>query len=188
MMNDKAQIRKECLSRRNALSQSDITNKSRSIHERIRALSEFVDASQILVYVSKDNEVDTHPLIRDLLEEGRCVLVPISLDDGTLKWSALQSLDDLGPGAFGVPEPRPKQRRLVEPASDALVIVPCVAFTPSGDRLGHGGGYFDRFLAHHAGTTVGLAFETQKIESLPIEEHDIPLDVVLTESRCYGKI
>ncbi len=187
-MKDKTQIRKECLSRRHALSQSEITDKSRSIQERLCALPEFVDASQILSYVSKDNEVDTHPLIRDLLEQGRCVLVPISLDDGTLNWSSLRSLDDLESGAFGVPEPRPEQHRLLEPANDALVIVPCVAFTPSGHRLGHGRGYFDRFLAQHSGTTVGLAFETQKIDRLPVEKHDIALDIVLTESASYRKV
>ena len=186
-MNEKTQIRRQSLSRRDALSQSEIRDKSRSIHERLSALTEYVNASQILTYVSKDNEVGTRRLICDLLEQGRSVLIPISLDDGTLKWSSLQSLDDLVPGASGVPEPRPSQRRLIEPANDALVIVPCVAFSPSGHRLGHGQGYFDRFLAHHRGTTVGIAFETQKIEHLPVEEHDMSLDIVLTESGCYGK-
>lgn len=187
-MNGKAQIRTEYLARRNALSQSEVGDKSLSIRERLSALPEFVDASQILTYVSMDNEVDTHLLIRNLLAQGRGVLVPIARKNGTLKWSSLKSLDDLGPGAFGVPEPRPDQRRIVEPTRDALVIVPCVAFTPSGHRLGHGQGYFDRFLTQHRDTTVGLAFETQKIEHLPVEEHDIPLDIVLTESGCYRKV
>ncbi len=187
-MNDKAQIRKQCLARREASSPSDISNKSRSIRERLSALPEFRTASEIITYVSKDNEVDTRLLIRDLLEQGRRVLIPISRKDGTLKWSSLKSLDDLGPGAFGVPEPPPDQRRIVEPANDALVIVPCVAFTPAGHRLGHGKGYFDRFLAQHRGTSVGLAFESQKIEHLPVEEHDIPLNIVLTESGCYRKV
>ncbi len=186
-MREKAELRTEYLARRDALSQSEISDRSHSILERLSALPEFLDASQILSYVSKDNEVVTSPLIRDLLEADRSVLVPISQDDGTLVWSSLKSLDDLGSGAFGVPEPLPNQRRIVEPAPDALVIVPCVAFTPAGGRLGHGKGYFDRFLAQHSGTSVGLAFESQKIERLPIEEHDIALDIVLTESGCYGK-
>ena len=184
-MNDKAQIRRECLSRRNALSQSAIRDKSQSIHERLSALPDFPEASQILTYVSKDNEVDTRPLIRDLLDQRRIVLIPIAQKDGTLKWSSLKSLDDLEAGAFGVPEPLPNRRRIVAPAHDALVIVPCVAFTPAGHRLGHGKGYFDRFLAQHRGTSVGLAFESQKNERLPIEEHDIAVDIVLTESGCY---
>ncbi len=184
-MNDKAQIRRECLARRDALSQSEISDSSHSIRERLSALPEFLAASQILCYVSKDNEVDTRRLIRDLLEADRSVLVPISQDDGTLVWSSLKSLDDLGSGAFGVPEPLPNQRLVVEPLPDALVIVPCIAFTPTGHRLGHGKGYFDRFLAQHGGTSVGLAFEMQKIKRLPMEDHDIALDIVLTESGCY---
>lgn len=186
-MNEKTQLRKTCLARRDALSQSDIRDKSRAIHERLSAIAEFRNAKQFLCYVSKDNEVDTLTLIGSLLTEGRSVLVPIVEQDGTLQWSRLESLDELEPGAFGVPEPRAECRRLVNAAHDALVIVPCVAFDSSGHRLGYGKGYFDRFLERHRGRTVGLAFETQKIEHLPVEEHDVPLDIVLTESGCYSK-
>ena len=186
-MKSKSELRKECRSRRDGLSRAEILGKSQSICERLSALPEFASARQVLTYVSMGNEVDTHDMIRSLLKDRRTVLVPIAEDDGTLHWSPMEGLDDLEPGAFGVLEPRPDRRRLVEPPWDALVIVPCVAFAPSGHRLGHGRGYFDRFLADHRGASIGLAFETQKAEDLPVEGHDVPLDIVATESRCYGR-
>lgn len=186
-MKSKSELRKECHSRRDSLSRAEILEKSQSIRERLSALPEFASARHILAYVSMGSEVHTHDLIRSLLKERRTVLVPIARADGTLDWSLLQSLDDLEPSAFGVPEPRPDSLRLTEPPEDALVIVPCVGFAASGDRLGHGMGYFDRFLAKHRGTPIGLAFETQKVEDLPTEAHDVPLGIFLTESRCYGK-
>ena len=187
-MKSKSELRKECLARRDALTCTEITGKSQSIRERLSALPEFASAQAILTYVSMGSEVDTHGLVRGLLKDRRTVLVPIAEDDGTLQWSSLEGLEDLEPGAFGVPEPRPDRRRIVEPPGDALVIVPCVAFAPSGHRLGPGKGYFDCFLADRRGISIGLAFETQKVERLPLEEHDIPLDIVLTESGCYRKI
>lgn len=187
-MKSKSELRKECLTRRDALTRAEILGKSQSIRERLCALPEFASARHVLVYVSMSGEVDTHAMIRDLLKDRRTVLVPIAEDDGTLHWSPLEGLEDLEPGAFGVPEPRPGRRRLVEPPGDALAIVPCVAFAASGHRLGHGKGYFDRFLAKHSGTSIGLAFETQRVEDLPLEGHDIPLDIFLTESGCYRKI
>ncbi len=186
-MKSKSELRKECRSRRDGLSRAEILGKSQSIRERLSALPEFASAQQVLTYVSMGSEVDTHGVIRSLLKGRRTVLVPIAEDDGTLHWARLERLEDLEPGAFGVLEPRPDRRRPVEPPDDALVIVPCVAFAPSGHRLGHGKGYFDRFLADRRGTSIGLAFETQKAEDLPAESHDVPLDIVVTESRCYGK-
>ncbi len=186
-MKSKAELRKECHSRRDSLSRAEILQKSQAIRERLATLPEFASAQHILAYVSMGSEVHTHDLIRSLLKERRTVLVPIAKADGTLDWSSLQGLDDLEPSAFGVPEPRPGSLRLAEPPEDALVIVPCVGFSPSGDRLGHGKGYFDRFLAKHRGTPIGLAFEAQKVEDLPTEAHDVPLAIFLTEARCYGK-
>ncbi len=182
-MTQKASIRRDCLARRDALSQSEKKAKSRTIHERLSTVDEFRAASQLLCHVSKDSEVETQALMENLLKEGRRVLIPVAKRDGTLQWSKLNRLDELEPGAFGVLEPRADSLRLREPAKNALVIVPCVAFDMSGQRLGYGKGFYDRFLAQHGGKTIGLAFETQKVERIPAEAHDVPLDVVVTESQ-----
>jgi len=182
-MTQKANIRRDCLARRNALSQFEIKANSLAIHERLSTVDEFRAADQLLCYVSKDSEVETQSLMENFLEEGRTVLIPVAKRDGTLQWSNLKSLDELEPGAFGVPEPRADSLRLLEPDEDALVIVPCIAFDPSGQRLGYGKGYYDRFLAQHGGGKVGLAFDVQKVEQIPAEAHDVPLNVVVTESQ-----
>ena len=165
----------------------EVASKSRAIRERLERIPAFAEARALLCYVSsKDNEVDTHALIASLLKEDRTVLVPIAESDGRLAWSERRSLDELAPSRFGIFEPRPETRRIVSPPADALVLVPGVAFTRDGRRIGYGGGYFDRFLATYQGLCVGVAFELQIIDDFPSSAHDIPVACVLTESNIYS--
>ena len=181
----KQDLRKACLDRRNRLTETQIRDKSARIRERLYGLHEYGTAHEVLVYASKKYEVDTRPILQELLDSGRPLLVPIAREDGTLDWSCLDKLDDLSPGAFGVPEPVPERRRAATPRADALVIVPCVGFSSSGHRMGYGRGFFDRFLQGHAGPKVGLAFAIQRAEGLRPEPHDVPLDAIITEERVY---
>ena len=184
-MHTKAQIREACLAGRDRLTAAEVKRMSAAIHDHLRSMAEFSMASEILVYVSKDNEVETQALITELLAVGRNVRVPISRTHGQLSLSALESVEDLEPGAFGVLEPIPSQASVVQPQNDALVLVPCVAFAESGHRLGYGKGYFDRFLSGHRGLAIGLAFEIQKVPHLLAEVHDVTLDMIVTEDRIY---
>jgi 5-formyltetrahydrofolate cyclo-ligase len=87
------------------------------------------------------------------------------------------------PGHLGVPEPL--HPRWLLAADIDVMIVPVVAFDRHLRRLGHGGGNFDRLLAHHTGTKIGVAFEGQRMTVVPVEPHDVPLDLVVTEERAY---
>ena len=90
---------------------------------------------------------------------------------------------DLEPGPFGIRQPAKSAAEIVPD----LVFVPLIGFTASGDRLGQGGGHYDRWLAAHPGRiAVGLAWDVQLVESLPVEPHDAPLDAVVTPTRFYG--
>ena len=178
----KAEIRQRCLEARRNLSPEEVAAKSQAIIEGLARLDAFREATTVLCYVSsKDNEVDTHALIESMLAEGRTVLVPIAEPDRTLTWSRLEGLDEVAPSCFGILEPRPECRRPTPPPSDALVIVPGIAFTPGGYRIGYGGGYYDRFLAHHKGPTIALAFDCQLIPAFPRSPHDRRVDAVVTE-------
>ena len=183
-MNSKDDLRSERLEARRALTLEQVRDFSHAITERVERLGVWRDAPAILTYVaSKDNEVDTRLLIQHVLDEERVLLVPIAEKDGALRWSRLLSFNELAPARFGILEPKPEARRITVPPPHALVIVPGIAFTPDGFRIGYGGGYYDRFLADHPGPTIGLAFECQLISDFPRDEHDQPVQHLITERR-----
>jgi 5-formyltetrahydrofolate cyclo-ligase len=91
----------------------------------------------------------------------------------------------LVPGPYGILEPRRDTREYVVPPDDAPVIVPGIAFSPAGHRIGYGKGYYDRFLAAHHGLKLGLAYEMQIVPSIPSDTHDVPVDLVITETATY---
>jgi len=185
---DKAEIRERMLQARRALADEVVAEKNRAIISRLEQLPEFAQAQAVLTYVSsKDNEVDTQGLIEDLLREGRMVLVPIAGRDRVMVWSRLLSLDELAKGRFGILEPPPEARRIMDPPGGAVAVVPGVAFTREGWRIGYGGGYFDTFLAGFAGTSIAIAFEAQMVESIPTDQHDVPMDMVVTEAAVYRR-
>ena len=135
-------------------------------------------------YVSFGTEVDTRAPIAGWLKEKRTVYAPRVLETGMLEWVECTSLDALATGAHGVPEPIGPAAKSIP---DTPVIVPGLAFTKNGRRLGRGLGCFDRFLAGHKGTRIGLAFACQIADALPTEPHDVPMDIVITESGVYRK-
>lgn len=184
-MNEKEELRKACLERRNALSDHEIAEKSAAVLRGLTSMAEIRRAETVLTYLSLGTEIDTHAFVDMLLHEGRTPIVPIVAEGRSLDWSTLKSRNDLERGPFGVPVPIPSKRRLVTPPPGAPVIVPGIAFTLSGHRLGYGAGYFDRFLAGHDGLKVGLACEAQIIPHFPLEPHDIPVDRIVTESRIH---
>lgn len=182
----KEELRKRALEVRRAMSPADVAANSRLIMENLLRLEVVRLARTVLCYVSsKDNEADTHDLIDHFLREKRTVLVPISIGLGELAWSSILSRSELAPGRFAILEPRPEFQRIVAPPPDAPIVVPGIAFTRDGYRLGYGLGFFDRFLAHHPGPKLGLAFECQIIGSFEPDTHDVPMSAVITETAVY---
>lgn len=187
-MYEKTELRRNYLRARQALSAEEATAKSEQIIGRLTRLEEFKNAREILSYVSsKDNEVETRPLIKLLLGHKRPVLVPIAERNGRLTWSQINSLDELVPSRFKILEPDPKYRRDKKPSDGALLLVPGIAFTTSCDRIGYGWGYFDRFLTRFSGTTIGLGYNLQIVPPFTPGPMDVPLDIVLTESATYRR-
>ena len=92
----------------------------------------------------------------------------------------MQNLEEVEPGLMGIPAPKMPERTDGIPAAD-LILVPCVAASPGGIRLGHGAGYYDRFLAGQSGKTVCLCFRALLRPDLPAEDTDIPVDLVVTD-------
>ena len=182
-MKTKQELRTEFLARRRAIEPDEATLWSALIQMRVIALPELQERGDVYVYVAADGEVETRQLIEELLWRGRRVLIPAARGAGVLEWGEIESLDELQPGTFGILEPPATSD--VGPAPEGVAIVPCVAFTANGDRLGRGGGYYDRFLASFTGPIIALAYELQRAEALPTEARDVRPKCVVTETCTY---
>jgi len=176
---DKEQLRRRMKQRRRELPAPQRRAASEEIAQCVLELPEVAAAEGIFVYVSYQTEVETHELIRRLLEGETPVAVPKVLDGGQMTAVPIRRWGDLRPGACGILEPgdsAPLQTRL------SVCLAPGLAFSRRGDRLGYGRGHYDRFLADHGGIDViGLAFDSQIIEELPTEPNDIRMNAVVTQ-------
>ncbi len=178
----KNELRKQIIEKRKDLLRKEVIEKSNSIKEKLFSLDEFKKARVILFYASYDNEVFTHDMIKECLSVGKTVVVPISnTKNNTLSLSRLNNWDDLEIGAYGILEP--KEVFEVDLESIDIVIVPGVAFDEKGKRLGHGKGYYDRLLKDFNGLSIGLGFEFQIVENVPVGKYDLPVIIIITEKR-----
>ncbi len=184
---DKKAIRKRIIRQRDRLSQEEIAGKSRSIAERLYSLPAYRDARVVMFFITFGSEVDTRPMVEETIKKGKMALAPKPvvkrrelIPSQILDWER-----DLVPGAYNIPEPTEKTLRPVGPEAIDLMIVPGVAFDQKGNRLGYGGGYYDRFFQHLKPQTplVAPAFELQLLQEVPVEKWDRRVDMIITEKR-----
>lgn len=140
----------------------------------------FASARTVFSYVSMPGEADTKALINAALSAGKTVCVPRCSSDGTMDAVPVRSLAELKPGAYGIPEPGADAVPM-DPKSIDLVIVPCLMAGRNGERLGHGAGYYDWFLASCPGETVCLCFDKMLADGIPMDRYDVYMRRVLTE-------
>ncbi|MEZ6192745.1 MAG: 5-formyltetrahydrofolate cyclo-ligase [Phycisphaerales bacterium] len=184
----KQQLRRDFKARRAAMSADEVTHASASIRRHLLALEQVRSAGSIFTYVSINNEPDTRALIRDLLALGKAISVPRIDADGRMHAHIIQNLNDLkssGPEQYRTPIPSPDTS--IETAPD-VVILPGLAFTTSGKRLGMGGGHYDRYLADHPDAfAIALCYAWQVIDDLPAEPHDRPVKLLVTEAGLFPR-
>lgn len=191
MMNShkhKEQLREQFLNQREALSLEEWARPSEIIIEQLKQLPVFKNAKVIHCYVSMNecHEVNTHPLIKEMLKKNKKIVVPVTnFKEGVLTHVELNSFDDLVLNRRGILEPENKKK---VPVSDLdLVIVPMAGGDEFCNRIGYGAGFYDRFLKNISAPKVGLVFEQNIIKELPVEPFDIPLDKIVTEERVLSK-
>lgn len=151
-------------------------------------------SQRIAFYFAADGEMDPSPLVKRAIRAGKRCYYPV------LRKRPAQSLwfvqhgekQPLKSNRFGIPEPQTCHRSIAMPWGLDLIILPLVAFDLLGNRLGMGGGYYDRTLSFKLKRThwkgpklIGIAHEFQRVDSLPINKWDIPLDGVITEKKLY---
>ena len=150
------------------------------ITRRVLALPFWAEAKTVMAYCSLPEEPDTREMMETALREGKTLLLPRVLDAERMAAIPLKDLSELIPGRLGIPEPPVPEEGIQIPAPD-LILVPCVTASMNGIRLGHGAGYYDRFLAESPGKTVCLCFRALLRADLPAEDTDIPVDLVVTD-------
>lgn len=184
----KEELRRRLLKQRKALSQSTFKKASAEIIDKLKQEIEYRNAETIHCYVSMNDrrEVDTRKLIKEMLSSGKKVVVPVTnFQEGTLSHILLSSYDKLEANKWGVPEPADGKEVLPEELE--LVIVPMVAGDESCNRIGYGEGFYDRFLDQVTCSKIGLIFERNVVEKVPVEDFDVPLDKIVTESRVIKR-
>jgi 5-formyltetrahydrofolate cyclo-ligase len=184
---EKENLRRYILRLRDRLSIGEVQQKSEDIIDQVLLLHEFVRARGIACYVNKDTEVDTRILIRNALDRDKHVLIPVvKKGDVDLFFSEIKDLGkELAPGTFDILEPKPEFVRPASLDTVDVIFVPGIVWDRNGYRLGWGRGYFDRVLQKmppHV-KSIGLAFNLQLINQVPRDQFDVPVDMVVTESR-----
>jgi 5-formyltetrahydrofolate cyclo-ligase len=177
-------LREYLIKKRKNISDSEILNKSKLIEKNLFRMDEFRSSNTILFYVSYNNEVYTHDMIKKSLLMNKNIIVPISdVVNKKLILSKLDRWDELQKGSYNILEPKRKEENEILLDSINLIIVPAIGFDMKGNRLGHGFGYYDNLLKDsNKATHIGLAFEFQIIDQIKIEKHDIPVDIIITEN------
>ncbi len=140
------------------------------------------DKNCIGIYYPIKDEVDTKPLIESLLSQNKKVALPVTSEDG-MEFYAIESLNDLKNGEIYdyLKEPDPLKTQKVSPNDIDVMICPGLAFDKSGHRMGYGGGYYDRYLKDLPCYKVGLCFSELLLEDIPFCEHDVMMDLVVTD-------
>ena len=181
---DKQTLRIKMINERKNQSQNLIFEKSKRIEKKLLDYEYYNKAKNILFYVSYENEVYTHDLIKDILKNGKKnVYIPISdIEEKILQISHLSSWNDLTIGGYSILEPRSGKQEIVTFNCIDLIIVPGIAFDRKGNRLGHGKGYYDWLIGKLPNVnTIGLAFSFQIIDELPVESFDKKVRTIITE-------
>ncbi len=187
----KDKIRREKLLIRDELTGDEISAKSRVIFEKVTELDEYRNADNLLIYASMRSEVITDELILDALSLGKRVFCPKVTDkrNGKMLFVEITSLEELEAGYFGIREPGITEG-YKEPYMDpekTLIILPGAAFDKDRNRVGYGGGFYDRYLMAHRGCrTVAISFECQMTDdAIENQEFDLRPDLLITEENNY---
>jgi len=201
----KKRIREAVSKFRDSMNQDEVENKSSIIIDKIYQTEAYKESNIIMCYVNFKNEVITKGFIERCLNENKRIAVPlvqkISCTQEELNKNCTESINkrkseivaseiynlenDLSKGTFGILEPLPENIREIDPRYIDMVIVPGVAFDLKRNRLGFGAGYYDRFLSKVRSNCIkiGICYEIQLMEDIPVSQYDIKMDMIITENR-----
>lgn len=193
-MRPSRELRRRLRAERRALSPAEQRRHAERLTRLVSKHPVFLRARTIAAYWSADGELDPTPLLALAHARHKDCHLPVLRPHPRKKlWFVrFRPGDPLRPNVYGIPEPRLRHRKIRQPWALDLLLMPLVGFDPAGNRLGMGGGYYDRTLAYlrqrrhwRRPTLIGIAHECQKVDALQANAWDIPLDMVVTEEKVY---
>ena len=185
------QLRQHIRQLRQQLSPAAQQQAATALAKQALSMAQLASSQHIALYLANDAELDTFPLIQALWQQGKQVYLPVlhPFSAGYLLFVQYQQDTLLYPNKFGIPEPLPACHRLRPVNQLDLIFTPLVAFDAAGNRLGMGGGFYDRTLAQLAPDShcqvIGLAHNCQQVDAVPGEAWDIPLKQIITPSKQF---
>ncbi|HUB21333.1 MAG TPA: 5-formyltetrahydrofolate cyclo-ligase [Streptosporangiaceae bacterium] len=182
---DKAALRKQLLAARSDLAADERRDAGRLIRDALLDLPALQMAGTVAAYYSVGTEPDTRGLVYALHKRGSYVLLPLLRPDGDLDWASYEGPDSLVPGPRGLTEPAEKPRGTDAISRADVVLVPALAVDRAGNRLGRGGGSYDRALARVGPLipVIALLYDAELLSHLPTEPHDTPVRAVARPSE-----
>ena len=187
------ELRQHIRAQRNALSKAESQRAAYDLAQRIAELPVFMAAENIAGYVANNGEIDPAPILERALTLNKCVYLPVLQGkQEPMLFAPYRPEIKLKPNRFGILEPDVPSATMLFPKQLDLVITPLVAFDQSGNRLGMGGGFYDRTFAFLKQSPypskpclLGVAYELQKVTELLSQPWDVPLAIIVTEAAIY---
>ena len=184
LRNLKNQQRSQCLAARRELSIAERAAYSHTICKTLMTLEAVIRAETFLSYMATWDEVDLSEFHEWATARGKRVCWPVTYPHGLMEAAVPDAPDAFVKGKFDILSPDPKRSRIIPPEEIDVVLVPCVGFDEAGNRLGHGGGYYDRYLLRcPRAVKILVAFEAQRLDAVCAGENDVTMDIIVTESR-----
>ena len=180
----KKALRSEVRAAERALSPRYRASSSAAINARLLALPEYSLARTVFAFVGTAREIDTTEFLREALRQVKRLCVPLCVGPGIMELREITALEDLAPGAYGIPEPKAACPAVPLDEVD-FAVIPCVSCDREGHRLGQGGGFYDRFLAAYRGPAYLVCRERLLRREIPMEPHDAIIHWVVTEKTLY---
>ena len=185
-MMTKDELRKTLKEKRASISQEEKKELDQAIIGQILSSEAYKNADIVLLYAPIQSEINLLPLVRAARKDGKAVAFPrCNTEQSSMQFYLLLEEARLTPGAYGIPEP-PADAPLCVPSEHSLCILPALTFDPFGMRIGYGKGYYDRFLTTFRGVTAGAVYEKMMIKRVPAEPHDLPVELLFTEHKCFA--
>ena len=176
---DKKALRAEIKAQKRAMTEAQIAATSEALAQQLYAHPAYKEAKSIFGYLSYNQEVRTMPMLEQAQKDGKRVAVPKVIGD-TMIFIWLDDLSRIELGYCNIPEPIDNGPEAVD--ETALVMMPGLAFDPTGRRCGYGGGFYDRYLEQHPDhPTIAMCYGFQMFDALETDPHDIPVNYVLSQ-------
>lgn len=180
---NKSELRKIMSVKRNSLTDEEKIHKSRKIFENLLDTSNLADVGCIFIFVSYRSECDTTPIIDYCIDNGIKVAVP-RVNGDKMDFYVIRDKSELSIGSYGILEP--VTDTIIYPDEKSLIIMPGLVFDTKGNRIGYGGGYYDKYISeYNLGLKAAICFDFQIIEEniIEVEDTDVVPDMIITDSR-----